>query len=321
MARFRCPSRSLSSIGSVQNVVTVNSASKRPPPARVETVDDIEAGPRRPNHQLRPQPTAGPSRPQPTAGPSRPQPTAGPSRPSKKTKGKARASVKNTQAGRVAELRKEIKKTIAQVKSNRIQWSFVFVGNLSSSVEKEHIWKHFSDKCGPIARIEIRASSGVCVPTGNLPKPYWGLGTPVEGVHYATIHFTTPDGARKAMDLSGTELGGRNIIVTFNVIDLPETIEIVQEHLQKKDPQPAKRSFWQNKYGQLKRLTVEKTEYISEAPKKATGPTKLVAGIAKRVGMFAAGGNTTAGDQNRNGHAPQRPLVFAGQITFPQTLI
>ena len=87
---------------------------------------------------------------------------------------------------------------------------------LSSSIEKEHIWKHFSDKCGPIAHIEIRASRGVCVPTSKLPTPYWGLGTPLEGVHYATIHFTTPDGARKAIDLSGTELGGRNIIVSVD---------------------------------------------------------------------------------------------------------
>ncbi len=42
--------------------------------------------------------------------------------------------------------------------------------------------------------------------------------------------------------------------VTFNAIDLPETVNIVKEHLKKKDapPDDSSRSFWQSKYGQLK---------------------------------------------------------------------
>lgn len=314
MTRFRCPSNhSLTrSFGSMENVTAPDRSvgkgkGKRRALPRVETIDEIEAG-------------------SSNTKPAEPKPEPGPSRPTKKSKGKgkARATVKTNAPRREAEIRTQIKKTMVQVKNNRDQWSFVFVGNLSSSTENKDLWQHFTH-CGHIVDIQIRASSGVCVPTAKLPTPYWGMGTPLESVHYATIRFAAPEGARNAMDLGGTELLGKKIVVTFNAIDLPETVNIVKEHLKKKDapPDDSTRSFWQSKYGQLKRLTIEKTEpCISEGSAERPGAAKLVGGLGllgKRVGVYTAGGNAAAGDQNR--HAPRWPLLLTDQISFPKTLI
>ncbi len=87
---------------------------------------------------------------------------------------------------------------------------------LSSSTENKDLWQHFTH-CGHIVDIQIRASSGVCVPTAKLPTPYWGMGTPLESVHYATIRFAAPEGARNAMDLGGTELLGKKIVVSLSI--------------------------------------------------------------------------------------------------------
>ncbi|KAI1792857.1 hypothetical protein LXA43DRAFT_1003535 [Ganoderma leucocontextum] len=307
MTRFRAPSRSLTrSFGSMENVTAPARSvgkGKRRAVTRLETIEDVEVGISNASHQ-------------PSPGPSEP----GPSRSTKKGKGKARATVKANAPRREEEIRTQIKKSVVQVENNRDQWSFVFVGNLSSSTEKNDLWKHFG-RCGTIVDVQIRASSGVCVPTAKLPTPYWGMGTPLESVHYATIRFKTPEGARKAMDLGGTEVLGKKIIVTFNAIDLPETINIVKEHLRKKNPLPdnSKRSFWQGKYVQLKRLTIEKTEYISEGSAERPGAALLVAGLARTAAkVYTAGGSTAAGDQNR--HA-WRPLTLAEQISIPKTLI
>nr|VWO97320.1 Pre-mRNA-splicing ATP-dependent RNA helicase PRP28 (EC [Ganoderma boninense] len=309
MTRFRCPSGSLAraKTGSMQNVTAhAKSAAKergkgkgRAVP-RLETIEENEAGGTDTHH-------------------TEPAPEPGPSRGAKKPKGKskARATVKSNTSRREAEIRTQIKKSMVQVHSNRGQWSFVFVGNLSSATENKDLRRHFAS-CGQISDIQIRASGGVCVPTAKLPTPYWGMGTPYESVHYATIRFKTPEGARNAMGMSGTVVMGKRIIVTVNAIELPETVNIVGEHLRKKTapPDDTKRSFWQGKYGQLKRLTIEKTEpCISEGPATGPGAALLVAGLGKRVGASTAGGSTAAGDQNR--HAPRWPLLLG---SFPKTL-
>ncbi|PIL36812.1 hypothetical protein GSI_00502 [Ganoderma sinense ZZ0214-1] len=269
---------------------------------RLETIEETEGGGSNTNH-------------------AEPAPEPGPSRSTKKAKGKgkARATVKSNTSRREAEIWTQIKKSMVQMEVNRDQWSFVFVGNLSSATENKDLWGHFA-RCGQISDIQIRASGGVCVPTANLSTPYWGMGTPYESVHYATIRFKTPEGARNAMGMSGTEVLGKKIIVTCNAIDLPETVNIVQEHLRKKTA-PAddtKRLFWQSKYGQLKRLTIEKTEpCISEGSAARPGAALLVAGLGKRVGASStAGGGTAAGDQNR--HALRWPLLLG---SFPKTLV
>ncbi len=72
-----------------------------------------------------------------------------------------------------------------------------------------------------------------------------------------------------------------------------------------------------------RRLTIEKTEpCISEGSAERPGAAKLVGGLGllgKRVGVYTAGGNAAAGDQNR--HAPRWPLLLTDQISFPKTLI
>ncbi|KAM5535689.1 hypothetical protein V8D89_010676 [Ganoderma adspersum] len=302
MTRFRCPSRSR---GSMENVIAPAKSvgkgkGKRRAMPRIETIEEIEGSGNNTNL----------AEPAPEPGPSRTKQSKG--------KGRARATTKANAPRREAEIRTQIKKSMVQVETNRSQWSFVFVGNLSSATENQTLWRHFAH-CGHIVDIQIRASGGVCVPTAKLSTPYWGMGTPFESVHYATIRFKTPEGAKNAMDMSGTEVLGKKIIVTFNAIDLPETINIVKEHLRKKvaPPDDSKRSFWQSKYGQLKRLTIEKTEAcISEGSTARPGAALLVAGLGKRAGVYTASGSTAAGDQNR--HAPRWPLLLD---SFPKTLI
>ena len=135
MARFRCPSRSMirhGSLGSMENVSALarsrdkgkvcshrygfnarnSQCFQRRAVTRVETVEEVEAdGTSTSNH-------------------AEPSPEPGPSQPSKKVKGKARATAKVTAPRREEVLRKQIKKTVVQVQTNRDQWSFVFVGNV-----------------------------------------------------------------------------------------------------------------------------------------------------------------------------------------------
>ena len=72
-------------------------------------------------------------------------------------------------------------------------------------------------RCGPIRLITIRASGGVCVPTHSLPGPFFELLEPPEDSHYATIEFSSAGAARKALELHGTWIGCRRIIVRIAI--------------------------------------------------------------------------------------------------------
>ncbi|TFK93926.1 hypothetical protein K466DRAFT_477781 [Polyporus arcularius HHB13444] len=206
----------------------------------------------------------------------------------------------------------------AEVKDRR--WSFVYVGNLSSAVTEDQLEEKF-ERFGPIRLIKIRASSGICVPTANLPRPYFGFGAPLEGTHYATIEFSSPNAARKALEYNNTPFAGRNIIVSFNAIDLPETTEIMKslvekkkKKIQQKAPEPLQtlaemRTLWKIKFGQIKRLTVERTEYISDGQKAPTDPGQVMAHLAKRIGLLPDSNcNSTESEDGHN------------MFTYPQTL-
>ncbi|KAH9894321.1 hypothetical protein C8Q73DRAFT_695262 [Cubamyces lactineus] len=251
-----------------------------------------------------------------------------------KGKGKARSRAK-MDVGEKEKLRMAKKK--AEMKAARQpqpEWSFVYVGNLSSTVTEEQVAALFQP-CGTIRRIVIRASTGVCVPTNNLKKSpgLFGFGGGVEhGVHYATVEFVTPAEARLALELNGAELDGRNILVSLNIVDLPEVSNIIKGHIAQKDPHQEKRTLWQVKFGQLKRLTIERTEHVPDGEERS-GPARFVEGVAMRLGLYEpAGPNSTAAGahQKRAGGGRAIPnararhtataLKAAKQIIFPRTL-
>ncbi|KAI0334707.1 hypothetical protein GY45DRAFT_1241717 [Cubamyces sp. BRFM 1775] len=222
----------------------------------------------------------------------------------------------------------------AEVKAARQpqpEWSFVYVGNLSSTVTEEQVAALFAP-CGAIRRIVIRASTGICVPTNNLKKKgFFGFGGVEHGVHYATVEFMTPAEARRALELDGTELGGRNILVSLSIVDLPETSNIIKGHIAKRDPHQEKRALWQAKFGQIKRLTIERTERVPDGEGR-NGPARFVEGVAMRLGLYDPAGpregdSTAAGaHQKTTGRAlptaaRHTALKAAKQIIFPRTLL
>ncbi|KAI9001252.1 hypothetical protein BD414DRAFT_474097 [Trametes punicea] len=320
MTRFRCPSvSSVSSARSCGSMTTIKSAGKsQMHRTGLATVKDAEA------------PVAGPSTARFPAQRNE-QADSEPVPKRDKGKGKARTRAK-MDIGQKEKLRMARKK--AELKANarlpQAEWSFVFVGNLSSSVTEQELEALF-ERCGKIRRIQIRASSGVCVPTANLKSSFFGYNKVEPGVHYATVEYMTPAEARKALELSGTELHGRNILVSLSVVDLPETSNIVKSHITKKDAHLQKRTLWQAKFGQLKRLTIERTEYIPDGEQRG-GPGRLLEGVAKRLGLYDPAGSTAAGaHQNAEGgrfglgqgpgQGARHPPPLAKQFTFPKTLM
>ncbi|EIW61854.1 uncharacterized protein TRAVEDRAFT_57037 [Trametes versicolor FP-101664 SS1] len=191
------------------------------------------------------------------------------------------------------------------IKPSQVQWSFVYVGNLSSSVTDAQLAALFGP-CGPIRRIQIRASGGICVPTANLPRPYFGFGKVDTAVHYATVEFESSDGSRKAMELDRRVLEGRQIIVTFNIADLPETCDILKTFVATKDAHQEKRAAWKAKFGQLKRLTIQRTERI---PDPNSGVVATLANVAERLGFVEPAGNTAAAGAHQK--AARHPLKRA----------
>ncbi|KAI0771917.1 hypothetical protein BD413DRAFT_547012 [Trametes elegans] len=311
MTRFRVPtSSSLSSCsnGSLPNMRSAGRPQQRPNPNDLETVSEDQAN------------ATGPS----TANPV--QAASQPAQRRDKGKGRARTPAK-MDVGQKEQLRMAMKKAavkpIAQNASP--QWSFVYVGNLSSSVTDEQLQTLFK-ACGTIRRIVIRASGGMCVPTANMKRGFLGFGGVEPGVHYATVEYMVPASARRAIELSGTELDGRKILVSFSIVDLPETTNIIQAHITRKDPQAEKRDLWKAKFGQLKRLTIERTEYVPDPnaePSNGGGPAKLVEGVARRLGLYGnapAGPGSSAAGAHQNGARYGQQPVAKQQPTFPKTL-
>lgn len=178
----------------------------------------------------------------PVAGPStHARASAQPQPAQKRDKGKGKAKSRGEMnAGEKERLRmayKKKKEAKPVIKPSQVQWSFVYVGNvssfsseckseaydlcvqLSSSVTDAQLAALFGP-CGPIRRIQIRASGGICVPTANLPRPYFGFGKVDTAVHYATVEFESSDGSRKAMELNRRVLEGRQIIVCLQRISI-----------------------------------------------------------------------------------------------------
>ncbi|KAI0722958.1 hypothetical protein C8Q76DRAFT_380261 [Earliella scabrosa] len=183
------------------------------------------------------------------------------------------------------------KKAEVNVNNHKRYLSKVYVGNLNAIVDEEQLMEKFKS-CGPIDEIIIRASSGVCVPTRNLPRPYFGFGAPLEGVHYATVQFSDPAGARRAITMNGRMFLGKPIVVSYTALDMPEITDILKKHILQKQLALAgvslneRRRYWQAAFGQIKRLTIEKTEIIPDTSttQSNASPAEMITGLAKRAG-------------------------------------
>ncbi|KAI0637864.1 hypothetical protein C8Q77DRAFT_1088182 [Trametes polyzona] len=195
-----------------------------------------------------------------------------------KGKGKARSRTKMTIRDK-ERLRMAVKKVEVQAKPKAAphpQWSFVDCGcvQLSSSVTEAQVEEVFK-RCGTIRRIQIRASAGVAVPTANMRRGFLGFGGVEPGNHYASVEYTTPEAARLALELTGTELDGKKILVrpglggtelsaadtwqtqvTFSAANLPETSDVLKSRVAEKADDNLyhkKRALWlKSRFAQLK---------------------------------------------------------------------
>lgn len=69
-------------------------------------------------------------------------------------------------------------------------------------------------KYGPISRITVRCSQGQYVTATVVPKK----ALTSRDRHYASIEFFKPDSARRALEEDGTVIGGRQVIVSHNLV-------------------------------------------------------------------------------------------------------
>ncbi|KAF9462583.1 hypothetical protein BDZ94DRAFT_1309482 [Collybia nuda] len=111
-----------------------------------------------------------------------------------------------------------VKKTITEN-----VYSFVYVGNLESSITREMLYSTFST-CGTILRIQIRCSRGQAITTG-VPVPE-GVRT-LRDRQYATIEFKDAKASTNALRFNGTVLEGCRIMVTVSAAELPEVQDII----------------------------------------------------------------------------------------------
>ncbi|KAH9853703.1 hypothetical protein C2E23DRAFT_820260 [Lenzites betulinus] len=315
MARFRCPSTS--SLGSSRaqgSLATIPTARQPPKQYQKPTVEDEKSSF-----------LAGPS----TMRTGTQRPARAEAQPViKRNKGKGKEGKLRTRGSmdlrererlRMAKKKAEVKTVVKPVERPvEANWSFVYVGNLSSEVNEAQVEAFFAP-CGPVRRVLIRASGGICVPTANLKGGFLGFGGVQPGVHYATVEFSNGTAARDAVELDGAEFYGREIVVSFSAADLPELSSAVETRVaQKKDPNAGKLPVWKEKLGQLKRLTIQRTEYVPD-PAEEAGRTMAVmargmtptlrlpgAYVSGGAGGTAVGAHQTAAARAR--HGPARPM-------------
>ncbi|KAI0921492.1 hypothetical protein AcV5_000932 [Taiwanofungus camphoratus] len=154
-------------------------------------------------------------------------------------------------------------------------WSFVFVGNLDGSITPQMLEDTFK-VFGTISRIQLRASMGA----GVTMKP--ARRTP--GRQYASVEFSDTSAARRALAFNGQILNGVKLVVCLSAADLPETRDIVREHMARRMSRPG--NVWKERFGALKRLTVDRTQpNLAEDLPEHAGPSNAdPSGSSRRSG-------------------------------------
>ncbi|KAI9510452.1 hypothetical protein F5148DRAFT_581926 [Russula earlei] len=94
--------------------------------------------------------------------------------------------------------------------SLRSPLNFVYVGNLRADVQSKDLERLFKTS-GKVTKVEIRCCSGLAVPSITNTNTF-----------YATILFASVEGATKALEMNGTPLLERKIVVSPSFLGLPE---------------------------------------------------------------------------------------------------
>ncbi|KAA1466178.1 hypothetical protein DENSPDRAFT_830931 [Dentipellis sp. KUC8613] len=138
------------------------------------------------------------------------QPVAGPSKPARPVR-RERSGVTVRDQIQIKDSRKRY--LLRQMKSRakghtQGLWCSVVIGNIDASFSEEVIRGIFQD-CGRVAAVYLR-----CIGAGPTLAP--------EARWYATVSFTTPTGALRALRKHDSTWQGKRIIVTGSVCNLPE---------------------------------------------------------------------------------------------------
>jgi len=88
--------------------------------------------------------------------------------------------------------------------------NFVYVGNLRSDVLNADLEQLFK-RSGKVTEVVVRCCNGVAVPT-----------TSYQSSCYATVGFSTLEGATQALNMNGQDLLGQSIVVSPSFLGLPE---------------------------------------------------------------------------------------------------
>lgn len=140
---------------------------------------------------------------------------------------RARPRDKETRRDAAKEAAKRHHKKEVLCKTNRTDYSFVYVGNIDPAIAESRLREYFST-CGQVCRVQLRCSRGQAVSIGvTVPENV----RTTRDRQYASIEFQDYRGARNALRLNGSVLDGCELVVTITPADLPEVKDIVDSRL------------------------------------------------------------------------------------------
>ncbi|KAK2466163.1 hypothetical protein APHAL10511_001805 [Amanita phalloides] len=132
-----------------------------------------------------------------------------------------------TRRGAVKDAAKRKHRKSSLCRTNRCDFSFVYVGNIDPSINEHRLEEYFS-KCGKVCRIQLRCSRGQAVNIGIAIPEHVRTSRDRQ---YATVEFRSYREARNALYLNGKRLDGCKLVVSITPTDLPEVQDIVDKRI------------------------------------------------------------------------------------------
>jgi len=145
-------------------------------------------------------------------------------------------------------------------KTNRTEYSFVYVGNIDPTITERQLQEFFS-ACGKVCRIQLRCSRGQAITIGvAVPE---GIRTNRDR-QYASIEFEDYRGARNALRLNGEVLDGCELVVSITPTDLPEVQDIVDSRISEIKNRACRSNASDNGWHTARPLEAQPTEEFIE---------------------------------------------------------
>jgi len=176
--------------------------------------------------------------------------------------GRRRAGPRGNEVKRDAakDAAKKHHKKEALSKTNRTEYSFVYVGNIDPTITGRRLQDFFST-CGKVCRVQLRCSRGQAITIGvAVPEDI----RTKRDRQYASIEFEDYRGARNALRLNGEVLDGCELVVSITPTDLPEVQDIVNTRISEIKNRVCRNNASHNVWHAERPLVSQPTEEVME---------------------------------------------------------